>query len=87
MEFGFELVSLYHTVLRLLYNRLVPAILFTDTDSCSDARTCPLGCTPVESKALLDYVMHGSTGFFEGCLIVRSMTEDDINIVKLQALK
>lgn len=58
-ELLLKLISLYHIVLGLLNDGLVPAVFLTDADSSGNTGCSPLGGTPVESKTLLDDVVHG----------------------------
>lgn len=46
----------------------------------------PLARAPVESPAVLDDIVHGVHGLFNGCARVRTVTEDHVHVVQLHAL-
>mmetsp|Transcript_54036 Transcript_54036/g.74096 ORF Transcript_54036/g.74096 Transcript_54036/m.74096 type:complete len:216 (+) Transcript_54036:552-1199(+) len=82
-----ESVSNKHVVLRLFNNRLVKSLSFTESDSLLNTGSSPLRGTPVECKATLNQVVHSSAGLLNWSFVVRSMAEDNINVIKLQALQ
>jgi len=65
----------------------VPSILLANTDGCGDSGCSPLGGAPVERETLLNDVVHSSTALLKRGLVVRAMTEDNVNIVELQTFK
>jgi hypothetical protein len=44
----------------------------------------PFTGSPIEGFAMIDQIIHGSHGFFDGSLVIRSMTEDEVDIVQLR---
>ena len=83
----FETLPPDHVVLRLLDDGLVPSVFLTDANGSDDALGGPFGGTPVESLALLNYVVESSASLLQRGFIVGAMAEHDVNVLQLESLK
>jgi hypothetical protein len=83
--FILELISRNHGILRLLNNRLVKVKSFANLNCFGNSISRPLRGTPVECLVVLNNPVHGTASLLKRGFIVRSMAENNIDIIELEA--
>jgi len=71
----------------LFKDRLDKVVLITDIVSLSYLVLVPLAGSPIEGPSSSDQPVIGSANFLHGSLIIRSMAEDNIDIVIFKVFK
>lgn len=85
--FLFESFSDHHGVLRLFNNGSDEAKSVTAGIGFSNSISRPFRSTPVEGLSVVDEIVEGSAGFFDGSGIIGSVAEDNIDVVQLESLE
>ena len=79
----FESVSPEHAVLGLFDYGSVPSIFVTNPNRRLNPLRRPLTSPPIKSQPIFNHIMHRPTSLFQTRFHIRSMTEHDIDVVKL----
>lgn len=86
-EFALDLFAGQHVVGGLLHDGADEAELIGVAPGGGDLVGVPFGGAPVEGLALVDDVVEGADGLFDGGLTVRSVGVDEVYVVELKTLE
>jgi hypothetical protein len=82
-----DLVARKQIILRLLNDGAHKVQSLSHTPSLSDLLGRPFAGAPIESPTLVNHVIHGPHGLFNGRLNIRALTVDEINIFHIEMLE
>ena len=74
-------------ILRLLNDWAHKVQSLSHTPSLSDLLGRPFAGAPIESPTLVNHIIHGPHGLFNGRLNIRALTVDEINIFHIEMLE
>lgn len=83
----FHFLSINHIVLILSCDRLMKVIFLTNLNGCVNPVSIPVAGSPVKGVSFLDNLMETSNNFFNWSVFIKTMGENNVNIIKLKSLK